>query len=170
MAGSFLDKIGTLFGGGDTLPWTDSEMIATCEVEVNEKTKVSGGDSGKNESIMRLAWALVHSRHPSDVQRGIAMLEASLSNSQIGALEKREILYLLAVGQFRAAEYARSRRLVDQALKISPDFRQASALKQMIEDKIAKDGMIGVGLAAGAAALLASGIAAAVAGSRSQKK
>lgn len=32
------------------------------------------------------------------------------------------------------------------------------------------DGMIGVGLAAGAAALLASGIAAAVAGSRSQKK
>jgi fission 1 protein len=95
---------------------------------------------------------------------------ASLSNSQIGALEKREILYLLAVGQFRAAEYARSRRLVDQALKISPDFRQASALKQMIEDKIAKDGMIGVGLAAGAAALLASGIAAVVAGSRSQKK
>jgi hypothetical protein len=43
---------------------------------------------------------------------------ASLSNSQIGALEKREILYLLAVGQFRAAEYARSRRLVDQALKV----------------------------------------------------
>ncbi len=32
------------------------------------------------------------------------------------------------------------------------------------------DGMIGVGLAAGAAALLASGIAAVVAGSRSQKK
>jgi fission 1 protein len=49
----------------------------TCEVEVNEKTKVSGGDSGKNESIMRLSWALVHSRHPSDVQRGIAMLEGT---------------------------------------------------------------------------------------------
>jgi hypothetical protein len=63
---------------------------------------------------------------------------ASLSDGRGGVSEKREILYLLAVGQFRAAEYARSRSLVDQALQISPDFRQASALKQMIEDKIAK--------------------------------
>jgi hypothetical protein len=32
MAASFLDKIGNLFGGGDTLPWTDSEMIAvSCD-------------------------------------------------------------------------------------------------------------------------------------------
>lgn len=27
------------------------------------------------ECIMRLSWALVHSRHSEDVQRGIAMLE-----------------------------------------------------------------------------------------------
>jgi fission 1 protein len=95
---------------------------------------------------------------------------ASLSDGRGGVPEKREILYLLAVGQFRAAEYSRSRRLVDQALQISPDFRQASALKQMIEDKIAKDGIIGVGLAAGVVALVASGIVAAVAGSRSHRK
>ncbi|CAK9863539.1 unnamed protein product [Sphagnum jensenii] len=170
MAASFLDKIGNLFGGGDTLPWTDSEMIATCEVDANNKAGVSGELGNKNDSIMRLAWALVHSHHPSDVQRGIAMLEASLSDGRGGVPEKREILYLLAVGQFRAAEYARSRRLVDQALQISPDFRQASALKQMIEDKIAKDGIIGVGLAAGVVALVASGIVAAVAGSRLHRK
>lgn len=92
-------------------------------------------------------------------------------------MQKREILYLLAVGQYRAGEYARSRRLVDQALlvrksllpcsyvvqnhtcalnsidfifvcalfsdnllrfQIAPDFRQAAALKTMVEDKIAK--------------------------------
>jgi fission 1 protein len=95
---------------------------------------------------------------------------ASLSDGRGGVSEKREILYLLAVGQFRAAEYSRSRQLVDQALQLSPDFRQASALKQMIEDKIAKDGIIGVGLAAGVVALVASGIVAAVAGSRSHRK
>lgn len=33
-------------------------------------------------------------------------------------MQKREILYLLAVGQFRAGEYARSRRLLDQALQV----------------------------------------------------
>jgi fission 1 protein len=43
---------------------------------------------------------------------------ASLSDGRDGVPEKREILYLLAVGQFRAAEYARSRRLVDQALQV----------------------------------------------------
>lgn len=101
---------------------------------------------------------------------------ASLSG-QGAAMQKREILYLLAVGQYRAGEYARSRRLVDQALlvsksllpcsyvvqnhtctlnginiificalfsdnllclQIAPDFRQAAALKTMVEDKIAK--------------------------------
>jgi hypothetical protein len=45
-----------------------------CEREVAE-----AGDAGerKSESIMRLSWALVHSRQPEDVQRGIAMLEGT---------------------------------------------------------------------------------------------
>jgi hypothetical protein len=43
---------------------------------------------------------------------------ASLSDGRGGVSEKREILYLLAVGQFRAAEYSRSRQLVDQALQV----------------------------------------------------
>jgi fission 1 protein len=157
------NKIEGFFTGGDSLPWTDSEMIASCELEASgEKAAVSGDN---NASMMRLAWALVHSRNASDVQRGIAMLEASLAG--VGApTQKREVLYLLAVGQFRAGEYARSRRLVDQALSISPDFRQASSLKKMVEDKIAKDGLVGVGLAAAAVGVVASGIAAAVIGGR----
>lgn len=45
-----------------------------CEKEV---TEASDGisDEQKVERIMRLSWALVHSRQPDDVQRGIAMLE-----------------------------------------------------------------------------------------------
>lgn len=45
-----------------------------CEREVAEATK-SDSDDQKSECIMRLSWALVHSRNPADVQRGIAMLE-----------------------------------------------------------------------------------------------
>ncbi|PWA48378.1 mitochondria fission 1 protein [Artemisia annua] len=44
-----------------------------CEKEVTEAANDS--DEAKSESIMRLSWALVHSRQPEDVQRGIAMLE-----------------------------------------------------------------------------------------------
>lgn len=45
-----------------------------CEKEVKDSTD---GDSEekKKESIMRLSWALVHSRQAEDIHRGIAMLE-----------------------------------------------------------------------------------------------
>lgn len=45
-----------------------------CEREVAEAEKGSS-DELKSECIMRLSWALVHSKRPEDVQRGIAMLE-----------------------------------------------------------------------------------------------
>ncbi|KAK1292168.1 hypothetical protein QJS10_CPB17g01819 [Acorus calamus] len=116
----------------------------------------------KSENLMRLSWALVHSKHPEDVQRGIAMLEASLNNSKT-PLQYRERLYLLAVGHYRSGDYPRSRQLVEQCLEIVPDWRQAQTLKKMIEDRIQKDGVIGIGIAATAVGLVAGGIAAALA-------
>lgn len=47
-----------------------------CERDVAEAAN-GGSDELKSDSIMRLSWALVHSRQPEDVQRGIAMLEGS---------------------------------------------------------------------------------------------
>lgn len=49
-----------------------------CEREVAE-TANGESDERKNESIMRLSWALVHSRQAEDVQRGIAMLECKIN-------------------------------------------------------------------------------------------
>ncbi|PHT37242.1 Mitochondrial fission 1 protein A [Capsicum baccatum] len=107
-----------------------------CEKEVADAT-TGASDEGKNESIMRLSWALVHSKQPQDVQRGIAMLQASLANSS-SPLQQREKLYLLAVGFYRSGEYSRSRELTDQCLEIAPDWRQALSLKKAIEDRITK--------------------------------
>lgn len=45
-----------------------------CEREVADAEKGSS-DKLRSECIMRLSWALVHSKRPEDVQRGIAMLE-----------------------------------------------------------------------------------------------
>ncbi|XP_062167908.1 mitochondrial fission 1 protein A-like [Alnus glutinosa] len=158
--GKFFESIGSFFSGGDQIPWCDRDIIVGCEREVAE-----AGDAGerKSESIMRLSWALVHSRQPEDVQRGIAMLEASLTNNASSPLEQREKLYLLAIGYYRSGEFSRSRQLVDRCLEIAPDWRQALTLKKTIEDKIAKDGVIGIGITATAVGLLAGGIAAALA-------
>ncbi|CAK9184383.1 unnamed protein product [Ilex paraguariensis] len=74
----------------------------------------------------------------------------------------REKMYLLAVGYYRSGDYSRSRQLVERCLEIAPDWRQALTLKKTIEDRIKKDGVIGIGIAATAVGVLAGGIAAAL--------
>ncbi|KAK1402836.1 Mitochondrial fission 1 protein [Heracleum sosnowskyi] len=160
--GDLLEKVTSFFTGGDQIPWSDSDVVVGCEREVAEAEKGSSQEL-KNECIMRLSWALVHSRRPDDVQRGIAMLEASLSSTGSSPQQIREKLYLLAVGYFRSGNYSRSRQLVERCLEIQPDWRQALNLKQAVEDRITKDGAIGIGIAATAAAVLVGGLAAALA-------
>ncbi|KAI7731341.1 hypothetical protein M8C21_033512 [Ambrosia artemisiifolia] len=135
-------------------------VIEGCEREVAEAEKGSS-DERKSECLLRLSWALVHSKRPDDVQRGIAMLEGSLP-STTDPLQMREKMYLLAVGYYRSGDYSRSRQLVDRCLEIAPDWRQALTLKKSIEDHIKKDGVIGIGIAATAVGLVAGGLAAAL--------
>ncbi|KAG7027662.1 Mitochondrial fission 1 protein A [Cucurbita argyrosperma subsp. argyrosperma] len=166
--GKLFESVTSFFGGGDQIPWCDRDVIAGCEREVAEANE-GASEERKNESILRLSWALVHSRQSEDINRGIAMLEvglachfaASLINART-PLDRREKLYLLAVGYYRSGEYARSRQLVEQCLEIAPDWRQALTLKKTVEDQIGKDGIIGIGITATAVGLIAAGIAAAV--------
>ncbi|CAO2822314.1 unnamed protein product [Amaranthus hypochondriacus] len=158
--GEFFESIGNFFGNGDQIPWCDPETISGLEREVAEAANAS--EEQKSECIMRLSWALVHSRRPEDVQRGIAMVEASLAKTSTSPLEKREKIYLLAVGYYRSGDFSRSRQLVEQCLEIAPDWRQALTLKKHVEDRIARDGVIGIGITATAVGLVVGGIAAAV--------
>ncbi|XP_010427574.1 PREDICTED: mitochondrial fission 1 protein A isoform X2 [Camelina sativa] len=161
--GQFFDSVGSFFTGNDKIPWCDGDVIAGCEREVKEATD-SGAEDLKKECLMRLSWALVHSRQPEDVQRGIAMLEAALEDGA-SPLQEREKIYLLAVGCYRSGDYSKSRHLVDRCIEMQADWRQALVLKKTIEDKITKDGVIGIGIAAtafGAVGLIAGGIIAAM--------
>ncbi|KAB1200003.1 Mitochondrial fission 1 protein A [Morella rubra] len=137
-----------------------ASYTAGCEREVAEAEKGSS-DELLNDCIMRLSWALVHSRRPEDVQRGIAMLQASLASNN-SPLQTREKLYLLAVGHYRSGDCSRSRELVEQCLVIAPDWRQAQTLKKTIEGQIKKDGVIGIGIATAGIGLIAGGLAAAL--------
>ncbi|XP_028069454.1 mitochondrial fission 1 protein A-like isoform X1 [Camellia sinensis] len=149
------------FSSGDHMPWCDPNTIAVCEREVAEAAN-GVSDELKSERIMRFSWALVHSKQPEDVQRGIAMLEDSLANSG-SPLQKWEKLYLLAVGYYRSGEYRRSRQLAEQCLEIAPDWMQALILKKTVDDQITKDGVIGIGITATVVGLVAGGIATSLA-------
>ncbi|PRQ32827.1 putative mitochondria fission 1 protein [Rosa chinensis] len=160
--GKFFESVGNFFTGSEQIPWCERDIIAGCEREVAEAQKGSNDEFFK-ECLMRLSWSLVHSRHPEDVLRGIAMLEASVSDANSSPLQLRETVYLLAVGHYRSGDYSKSRELVEQCLMIAPAWRQALTLKKMNEDRIKRDGAIGIGIAATAVGLIAGGIAAAVA-------
>ncbi|CAO1940956.1 unnamed protein product [Urochloa humidicola] len=156
--GRFFDAVGCFFSGAENIPWCDPDVIAGCERDVAEAKT----EEHEKESIMRLSWALVHSRNQGDVLRGIGMLQASLVGATTSSLQAREKLYLLAVGHYRNGDYPRSRQFLGHCLEIQPDWGQALALKKVVEDKIAKDGVIGIGIATTALGLLV-GLAAAVA-------
>ncbi|CAI0541396.1 unnamed protein product [Linum tenue] len=118
--GKFFESVTNFFTGGDQIPSCDRDIVAGCEQEVREAQEGSNEEL-KNECIMRLSWALVHSKQPEDVQRGIAMLEFAFAASlgtNTSPLKLREKLYLLAVGYYRCSEYARSREVVEECLKV----------------------------------------------------
>ena len=62
-----------------------------------------------------MAWALVHSEKRSDVDRGLEILGALLT---VDESEKRDLQYLLAVGQYRRRYYLDARATLQALLQV----------------------------------------------------
>ncbi|XP_019237631.1 PREDICTED: mitochondrial fission 1 protein A-like, partial [Nicotiana attenuata] len=101
---------------------------AGCEREAADAT-----NGVRLKERMRVLWALVHSKQPEDVQRGMAMLEVSPASSN-SPLQKREKLYLLAVGYYRSGEYSRSRELTGHCLEFLKAFSCFARLRPVLVD------------------------------------
>ncbi|KAG7947870.1 hypothetical protein I3843_14G116400 [Carya illinoinensis] len=158
------DSVPNFSSDGDDIPWCDHDFVISCERAVAE-AKGGSSDDFLQECILRLLSALVHSRRLKDVKRGIEILEASLARTD-SSLPKGDNLYLLAVGYYRSVDYTRSRELVDECLRIAPDWRSAQILKKKVEDriKVLQGDNTGIGIVAvGIAAALVGGIVAALA-------
>jgi fission 1 protein len=69
---------------------------------------------------------------------------------------RRECLYYLALGNFKLGNYAEARRYNDLLLDKEPNNLQAASLRTLIDDKVARDGMMGVAIVGGIA--VAAGI------------
>lgn len=69
---------------------------------------------------------------------------------------RRECLYYLALGNFKLGNYAEARRYNDLLLDHEPGNLQASSLRGLIDDKVAKEGMMGVAILGGVA--IAAGV------------
>lgn len=90
-----------------------------------------------------------------------------------GLLEDRysdkDCLYYMALGHYRLDDVVQSRRCLERLLRVSPNNRQAISLLDIVEDKITKDGVIGISIVSGIVAV-AGLLTAAFAGSRSSNR
>ncbi|MCJ1278374.1 mitochondrial membrane protein [Puttea exsequens] len=102
------------------------------------------------------AWGLIKSSTRTDQQEGVRLLSEIFRNSPG---RRRECLYYLALGNYKLGNYAEARRYNDQLLSHEPGNLQAESLSKLIDDKVAKDGLMGAAILGGVA-VAAAGIGA----------
>ncbi|KAF2279237.1 mitochondrial fission 1 protein [Westerdykella ornata] len=98
------------------------------------------------------AWGLIKSNQRVEQQEGVRLLSEIFRNSRE---RRRECLYYLALGNYKLGNYAEARRYNDFLLDLEPTNMQAGSLKELIDDKVAKEGLVGVAIVGGLAAAAA---------------
>ena len=96
---------------------------------------------------------LIKSEARNDQQDGVRLLSEIFRNAPE---RRRECLYYLALGNYKLGNYAEARRYNDLLLDHEPANLQASSLRSLIDDKVAKEGMVGVAIVGGLA--IAAGV------------
>jgi fission 1 protein len=97
----------------------------------------------------------VKSNARADQQLGVRLLSDIFRSSPE---RRRECLYYLALGNYKLGNYAEARRYNDLLLDKEPANLQAANLRQLVDDKVAREGLMGVAILSGV------GIAAGVVG------
>lgn len=64
---------------------------------------------------------------------------------------RRECLYYLALGNYKLGNYAEARRYNDLLMEKEPGNLQASSLRTLIDDKVSREGLVGVAIVGGLA-------------------
>jgi len=110
------------------------------------------------------AWGLIKSADREDQQYGVQLLSEIFRASPD---RRRECLYYLALGHYKLGNYSEARRYNDLLLDLEPGNLQATSLRDLVEEKVQREGLVGVAIVGGLA------VAAGVVGSlimRSRRK
>lgn len=103
-----------------------------------------------SQSLFNYAWGLIKSKNHRLHQQGVDILkELSKKDAEI----KKDCLYYLSMGSLKLGDYSSARQYIEELLMIEPENSQGKAMKNVIEDKITKEGLIGLGVAGGVLAV-----------------
>ena len=110
-------------------------------------SKVVGCDAHRGSQ------GLIKSNQRSEQQLGVQLLSDIFKTTPE---RRRECLYYLALGNYKLGNYAEARRYNDLLLEKEPGNLQAGSLRQLIDDKVSKEGLMGIAIVGGVA--VAAGI------------
>merc|ERR1712130_9245 len=105
-------------------------------------------------SKFQYAHGLVHSEKKRDILDGIRLLTELLKEHSDDVQAQRDYAYYIAIGYYRKREFEKCITKCTQILKLEKDNHQAKDLLAAAEKKLQRDGLIGMGVAAGAVSLL----------------
>jgi fission 1 protein len=111
------------------------------------------GSPRRARSLSDNTQGLIKSNTRNEQQEGVRLLTDIFRTTPE---RRRECLYYLALGNFKLGNYAEARRYNDLLLDKEPNNLQAASLRTLIDDKVAREGMMGVAIVGGLA--VAAGI------------
>ncbi|KAL2008618.1 hypothetical protein VTN00DRAFT_6812 [Thermoascus crustaceus] len=140
---------------GSNLPYAaDAESpLKPAELQVLRAQYEKEGEYVGVQTKFNYAWGLIKSNSRSEQQEGVRLLSEIFRTAPE---RRRECLYYLALGNYKLGNYAEARRYNDLLLEHEPENLQAASLRSLIDDKVAKEGLMGIAIVGGVA--LAAGI------------
>lgn len=126
------------------------EVVSDQEIrKAREAYEAANTDdkSSYNQAKFQYAYVLLKSQNSKEISLGIGMLEDLYYKGEENA--RRDYLYYIAIGQTRLHNYKVALDCIEHFLKYESENRQALDLKDYINKKLTKEGLIGMAIAGG---------------------
>ncbi|KAI0099960.1 mitochondria fission 1 protein [Nemania sp. FL0031] len=123
------------------------------ELQVLRAQYEKEGDMVGVQTKFNYAWGLVKSNSRNHQQTGVRLLSEIF---RLSPERRRECLYYLALGNYKLGNYGEARRYNDLLIEKEPANLQAADLRRLIDDKVTKEGLVGVAIISGVA--IAAGV------------
>ncbi|CAN6675042.1 mitochondrial fission 1 protein [Trichomonascus vanleenenianus] len=127
-----------------------NQPLSAAELEVLRKKYREEGQYVSLQTRFNYAWGLIRSARVPDQQEGVRMLTELFKDAP---QRRREVLYYLSIGSFKLGDYTNARKYCDILLEIEPNNHQVIGLRQAIEDKLSREGLVGIAIVGGLVAL-----------------
>ncbi|KAK5653874.1 hypothetical protein OQA88_7798 [Cercophora sp. LCS_1] len=132
----------------ETYSLTIGSPLGQAELDVLRAQYEKEGDMVGVQTKFNYAWGLVKSNTRTDQHLGVMLLSEIFRTSPE---RRRECLYYLALGNYKLGNYGQARKYNDLLIENEPGNLQALNLRSLIDDKVAKEGLMGVAIVSGVA-------------------